>query len=81
MRVLYLEKRTKLEPYGRKGIFVGYNETSKAYRIYLPEQGQVELNRDVTSKEGIAFKRSQSSDELEIQDSPKNMEEESISKP
>ena len=27
------EKRTKLNPSGRKGIFVGYNDTSKAYRI------------------------------------------------
>ena len=25
------EKRSKLEPSGKKGIFVGYNETSKAY--------------------------------------------------
>ena len=30
------EKRTKLEPSGKKGIFVGYSETSKAYRIYIP---------------------------------------------
>jgi transposase InsO family protein len=30
------EKRTKLESSGRKGIFVGYSETSKAYRIYIP---------------------------------------------
>jgi hypothetical protein len=29
------EKRTKLEPSGKKGTFVGYNETSKAYRIYI----------------------------------------------
>ena len=29
------EKRTKLEPTAEKGIFVGYNETSKAYRIYI----------------------------------------------
>ena len=29
------EKRTKLEPFGRKGIFVGYSETSKAFRIYI----------------------------------------------
>ena len=29
------EKRTKLEPSGRKGIFVGYSETSKAFRIYI----------------------------------------------
>ena len=32
------EKRTKMEPSGKKGIFVGYNETSKAYRIYAPGQ-------------------------------------------
>ena len=30
------EKRTKLEPTAKKGIFVGYDETSKAFRIYLP---------------------------------------------
>ena len=29
------EKRTKMEPSGKKGIFVGYNEKSKAYRIYV----------------------------------------------
>jgi transposase InsO family protein len=33
-----VEKRTKLEPSGEKGIFVGYNETSKAYRIFIPAQ-------------------------------------------
>ena len=30
------EKRTTLEPTIEKGIFVGYNETSKAYQIYIP---------------------------------------------
>ena len=30
------EKRTKLNPSGRKGIFVGYSYTSKDYRIYFP---------------------------------------------
>ena len=29
------EKRTKLEPTAEKDIFVGYNETSKAFRIYI----------------------------------------------
>jgi hypothetical protein len=29
------EKRTKMEPLGKKGVFVGYNENSKAYRIYV----------------------------------------------
>jgi hypothetical protein len=32
-----VEKRTKLDPYSRKGLFVGYNETSKAYGIYILE--------------------------------------------
>jgi hypothetical protein len=35
------EKRTKLELSGKKGTFVGYNETSKDYRIYIPEQRQI----------------------------------------
>jgi hypothetical protein len=30
------EKISKLEPSGMKGTFVGYNETSKAYQIYIP---------------------------------------------
>jgi hypothetical protein len=29
------EKRSNMEPFGRKGTFVGYNETSKAYQIYI----------------------------------------------
>jgi hypothetical protein len=32
------EKRTKLEPSRRKGMFVGYNETLKAYQIHIPGQ-------------------------------------------
>jgi hypothetical protein len=36
-----MEKRTKLEPSGEKGIFVGYNETSKAYRIFIPAQWKI----------------------------------------
>jgi hypothetical protein len=33
-----VEKRTKLEPLGEKGIFVEYNETSEAYKIFIPAQ-------------------------------------------
>jgi hypothetical protein len=29
------ENKMKLEPSGRKGMFVGYNETLKAYCIYI----------------------------------------------
>jgi hypothetical protein len=55
------EKRTKLEPSGKKGTFVGYNETSKAYKIYIPGQRQIEVSRDVTFDEEVAFRRSRES--------------------
>jgi hypothetical protein len=52
------EKRSKLDPSGRKGTFVGYSESSKAYRIYIPGQRQIEVSRDVIFEEEIAFRRS-----------------------
>ena len=45
------EKKTKLEPTVEKGIFVGYNETSKAFRIYLPTQRKVIARREVRFEE------------------------------
>ena len=45
------EKRTKLDPSGKKGIFVGYSESSKAYRIYFPRLKKIDINRDVTFDE------------------------------
>jgi hypothetical protein len=35
-----IEKRTKLDPSNRKGLFVGYSETSKTYKVYIPERGR-----------------------------------------
>ena len=52
------EKRSKLEPSDKKGIFEGYSETSKAYRIYIPRQRYIEVSRDVTFPEEVAFCRS-----------------------
>jgi hypothetical protein len=52
------EKRSKLEPLGRKGTFVGYIESSKAYRIYIPVQRQIEVSKDVTFEEEVAFQKS-----------------------
>jgi hypothetical protein len=67
------DKRKKLEPSGKKGIFVGYSETSKAYKIYVPGQQKVEINRDMTFDEKISFKKSiedsmDSNDEEEHED-------------
>ena len=55
------EKRSKLEPSGKKGTFVGYSETSKAYQIYNHIQRQIEVGLDVTFDEEVAFKRSRES--------------------
>ena len=52
------EKRSKLKPFGKKGIFVGYSETSKAYQIYVLGQKFIEVSRDVTFHEEVAFRRS-----------------------
>jgi hypothetical protein len=52
------EKRTKMEPSSKKGVFVGYSENSKAYRIYVPCQRQIEVSRDVTFNEEAALKKS-----------------------
>jgi len=41
----------KLEPYGKKGAFVGYNEMLKAYMIYVPRHIKIEVSRDVTFDE------------------------------
>ena len=47
------EKRTKLDPLGKKGIFVGYSESSMAYRIYFPGFKKIDISRDVTFDEEI----------------------------
>jgi hypothetical protein len=52
------EKRTKLDPSGQKGIFVGYSDTSKAYMIYIPGHRKVEISGDVTFNENATFSKS-----------------------
>jgi hypothetical protein len=51
------EKRTKIEPSGKKGVFVGYSENSKTYKIYVPGQRKIEVSRDVTFREEVVFKK------------------------
>ena len=52
------EKRTKLDPLGKKGIFVGYSENSKAYRIYFPKFKKINIGRDVTFDEDTTYNKS-----------------------
>ena len=52
------EKRTKLDPLGNKGIFVGYSESSKAYRIYFLGFKKIDISRDVTFDEDSTYIKS-----------------------
>ena len=52
------EKRKKLDPSGKKGIFVGYSDSSKAYRIYFPGYKKIDISRDVTFDEDTAYNKS-----------------------
>ena len=62
----------------KKGIFVSYSENSKAYRIYVPSQRDVEVSCDVTFDEDIALvkardlliPRKDDNDVVEKQDEP-----------
>jgi hypothetical protein len=58
---VHKEKMIKLDLSGRKGTFVGYNESSKAYRIYIHGQRHIEVRKEVTFEEEVLFKRSKGS--------------------
>ena len=46
------------DPLGKKGIFVGYCEVSKAFRIYIPGYYHIEINIDVTFDEDATLNKS-----------------------
>jgi hypothetical protein len=52
------DNRTKMEPSGNKGIFLGYSETSKAYNIYVPGERHIEVSMDISFHEESSFKHS-----------------------
>ena len=54
------EKRTKLDPSVKKGIFVGY-DTSKAYILYFPRFKKIETSRDITFYEDSSYNKSRKS--------------------
>ena len=56
--------RRKLDPTTETSILVGYSETVKAYRIYLPHSGIVVVRRDVRFEEEKAFNCSREYEEL-----------------
>ena len=51
------EKRTKIDPLRKKGIFVGYSESSKAYRIYFLGFKKIDISRDVTFDKDSSYNK------------------------
>jgi hypothetical protein len=47
-----------MDPLGKKGIFVGYCEVSKAFIVYIPGHHHIDINRDVTFYEYASLKKS-----------------------
>jgi hypothetical protein len=60
LRVLWVLEglSTKFSGTWTKDIFVGYNETSKAYRIFIPTHWRTMVSQDVKFKEEFASKKS-----------------------
>jgi hypothetical protein len=52
------EKRNKMDPSGKKGIFVGYCEVFKAFRVYIPGHHHIEIRMDVTFDDDATLKKS-----------------------
>ena len=52
------ENRSKLDQTAKKGYLVGYSETSKAYRIYIPNNRKIVVRRDAKFMEDRAFRKS-----------------------
>ena len=67
------EKRLKWDPKARVGTFMGYEEVSKAYRVFDIEAGQVVVTRDVNFDEA-AFRPSMESSGEEVDDTMLNLD-------
>jgi len=58
--------RKKLDPKAQQGIFVGYSDESKAFRIWIPGQSRVITSRDVTFDEEKIVKYTASTSQSSI---------------
>jgi hypothetical protein len=54
-----VEKRTKLQPSGERGILVGYSEDLKAYKVFFLDQHKIVVSQDVKFEENLASRKSQ----------------------
>ena len=51
-------KRAKLDPSGNKGIFTGYSESSKDYKIYFLGFKKIDISKDITFDKDSAYMKS-----------------------
>lgn len=80
------EKRKKWDPKGERGIFVGYGETTKGYRIYFPERRMVDIKRDIVfikkenevNGEEIEQQFEEAQENSKMEDQPEKTEERNI---
>ena len=47
----------KLDPSGKKGIYVGYYESSKSYRIYFSGFKKIDIRRGVTFDKDLDYNK------------------------
>ena len=55
---VHADTRKKLDSSGEKGLLVGYSETLKAYRVYIPARKRIIVSRDVQFDDDRALRRS-----------------------
>ena len=74
---VHANNRKKLDPSGEKGLPVGYSETSKAYRVYIPACKRIIVSKDVQFDEDRALWLSMelSAEKQPTQDSGVNLED------
>ena len=66
------EKRKKLDPKAEKGIFVGYPDGSKGYKIFIPESRRFIRSRDVKFLENSHTNVGRDDERLEVIESLSN---------
>lgn len=73
-------KRKKLDPKSEKGIFVGYNQNSSSYRIYMPQKRNVVSTQDVIFNENKdqAVRRTEIESRMQQDQEDKSEEEEEV---
>ena len=62
------EKRTKIDPFRRRKIFIGYNDTSNSYQIYFQGFKKIDISRDVNFDEESSYFKSRRTPIQEVEE-------------